>query len=91
MQKTLTYFIRGSITVWLTSYLTGLDLTKPENMFLIQHQQSIWIQSSQIGDQLYSDISPYTSSNPTSMNIYQLERWPNLSSDRPTNNEQKQF
>ena len=40
-QRTLTYFVRGSITVWLTSYLTGLDLTKPENMFLIQHQQSI--------------------------------------------------
>ena len=27
-QSTLFYFVRGSITVWLTSLLTGLDLTK---------------------------------------------------------------
>ena len=30
----------GSITVWLTSCLTGLDLTKQVIMLLIQHKQS---------------------------------------------------
>ena len=40
MQKTLTYFIRGSITVWLTSYLTGLDLAEQVNLLLIKHKQS---------------------------------------------------
>ena len=25
LQRTLTYFVRGNITVWLTSCLTGLD------------------------------------------------------------------
>ena len=28
--------LRGSITVWLTSIWTGLDLTKKEKMLLIQ-------------------------------------------------------
>ena len=27
-QKLFTYFVKGSITVWLTSCLTGLDSTK---------------------------------------------------------------
>ena len=36
-QKLFTYFVKGSITVWLTSCLTGLDLTKPVNMFPIHH------------------------------------------------------
>ena len=36
----LTYFLRGSITVWLTSCLTGLDLNKRVNMLIIQHKQS---------------------------------------------------
>ena len=35
-KRTLTYFRRGSITVQLTSCLTGLDLTKPVNLLLIQ-------------------------------------------------------
>ena len=39
-QRTLTYFVRGSITVLLTSCLTDLDLTKRFNLYLIQHQQS---------------------------------------------------
>ena len=38
--RILTYFVRGSITVWLTSCQTGLDLTKQVNMLLIQHEQS---------------------------------------------------
>ena len=33
-----TYFTRGSITVGLTSYLTGLDLTKQVN--LLFHKQT---------------------------------------------------
>ena len=37
-QKTLTYFIRGSITVQLTSCLTGLDSTKLVNLDLIQNK-----------------------------------------------------
>ena len=39
-QKTLTYFVRGSITARLTSCLTGLDSTNQANMLLIQHKQS---------------------------------------------------
>ena len=35
-QRTLTYSIRGSITVWMTSSLTGLDSTKHVN----QHFQT---------------------------------------------------
>ena len=37
-QRILT--IRGSIIVQLTSCLTGLDLTKQVNLFLIQHKES---------------------------------------------------
>ena len=44
-QRTLTYFVRGCITVWLTSCLTGLDLTKQVNLFLIKHKQSSKIQT----------------------------------------------
>ena len=32
MQKILTYFVRGIITVQLTSYLTGLESTKQVNL-----------------------------------------------------------
>ena len=31
---------RGSITVWLTSCLTGLDMTKQAKLMLIKHEQS---------------------------------------------------
>jgi len=37
-QRTLT--IGGSITVWLTSCLTGLDLTKQVNKLLNLHKKS---------------------------------------------------
>ena len=37
-QQTLN--IRGSIIVWVTSYLTGLDLTKQVKLSIIQHEQS---------------------------------------------------
>ena len=40
VQRTLAYFVMGSITVWLTSGLTGLDSTKLVNIYLIQHKQS---------------------------------------------------
>ena len=59
VQRTLTYFIRGTITVWLTTCLTGLDLAKQVNMLLIKHKQSNWIKTSQIGGLMYSDTSPY--------------------------------
>ena len=36
-KRTIAYFIRGSITVRLTSCLTGFDLTKLVNVNLIQH------------------------------------------------------
>ena len=42
-KRILAYFIRGCITVQLTSYLTGLDSTKLVNLYLIQHKQSIFI------------------------------------------------
>jgi len=39
-QRTLTYFVRGGITVRVTSCLTGLDSTKLVNLYLIQQKQS---------------------------------------------------
>ena len=58
-QRTLTYFVRGSITVQLISCLTGLDLAEQVNLLLIQHKLIIWIQTSQAGGQLYCDTFPY--------------------------------
>ena len=58
-QRTLTYFVRGCITVHLTSCLTCLDSTEVENLYEIQHKQSSWIQTSQTGVYPYSDNSPY--------------------------------
>ena len=40
IQRILTYFARGSITVELTSCLTDIDLTKQVNQLLIQYRQS---------------------------------------------------
>ena len=54
VQRTLTYFVRESITVWLISCLSGLDSTKLVNLYLIQHEQS-----SQTGGQPYIDTSQY--------------------------------
>ena len=58
-QRTLTYFTRGSITVWLTSCSTGLYSAA----LLILNQQQIYlfgeIQIGQRGGQMYSDTSPY--------------------------------
>ena len=54
IQRTLTYFIMGSITVQLTPWLTGLDSIKIVILYLIKHEQS-----SQTGGQLYSDTSPF--------------------------------
>ena len=34
------YFVRGSITVCLTSCMTSLDSTKLVNLYPIQHKQS---------------------------------------------------
>ena len=59
MQRTLIYFLRGSITVWMTSFLTDLDLTKLVHLYLSQRKQSSWIHTSQRGGQLYCDTSPY--------------------------------
>ena len=58
-QRTLIYLVRGSITVRLTSCLTGLDSIKLVNLYLIQHKKSIWILTGQTGGQTYSDTSPY--------------------------------
>ena len=55
--RTLTFFVRGNITVWLTSCLTSQDLAKQANLFIVLTQQKSWIQTSQTGGQPY--ISPY--------------------------------
>ena len=34
-----THFVRASITVWLTSCLTGLDLVEEVNLLSIKHKQ----------------------------------------------------
>ena len=58
-QRTLT--IEGSISVQLTSCLTGLELTKQVKLLLIQHKQSSWIQTKLMVGQTYSDTSPEVS------------------------------
>ena len=57
-QRTLTYFVKGCITVQLTSCLTGLDSTKLVNLYLVQHKQSSWIQTNKTGGQLYITYLP---------------------------------
>ena len=53
----ITLTIGGSISVLLTSCLTGLDSTKQVNLLLIQHKQSSWIQTKLRVGQLYIDTS----------------------------------
>ena len=60
IQRILTYFIRGSITVRMTSSLTGFDLTEQVKLLLfIQQKQSSKSQTSKTGGQQYTDTSPY--------------------------------
>ena len=59
VQRKFNYFVRGSITVQLTSCLIGLDSTKLVNLFWIPHEQSSWILNSQTGGPPCSDTSPY--------------------------------
>ena len=56
-ERTLIYFVRESISVWLISSLTGLDLAKQENLMLIKHMQNNRMQTSLTGGQLNSDTS----------------------------------
>ena len=58
-QRTLTYFVRGNITVWLTSCLTGLDSAVLLNWNNKQTCLFGQILTGQTGGQAYSDISPY--------------------------------
>ena len=58
-QRTLTYFVRGNITVQLTSCLTGLDSAVLLNWNYKQICLFGQILTSQTGGQPYSDISPY--------------------------------
>ena len=59
MVQAFSIFIRGSITVQLASFLTGLDSTKLANLYLIQHKQSSRILTCQIEGQLYIDSFLY--------------------------------
>ena len=77
------HFERGSITVWLTSCLTDLDLAKHVNLLLIKQKQSSWIQTSQTEGQLYNDASPYKVSEcsldgPLSNQLFCLQKLPLL-------------
>ena len=56
-EHSLTYFVSWSITVWLTSCLTGLDLAKRVNVLWIKRKQSSWILTSKTGGQPYTDSS----------------------------------
>ena len=71
-QRTLIYFVRGSITVQLTSCLTGLDLAKQVNLLIVWIQQSSWIQTNQTGSQPYTDTSPYKVSQCFLVEDYQV-------------------
>ena len=48
---------KGSITVWMTSCLTGLDLTKQAKLMLIQHKPSSLSQTKLAWGQPYSVTS----------------------------------
>ena len=56
-QRIPTYFIRGSITVQLTSCFPGLASTKQINLLITSTWQCCWIQSSRTGGQPHIDIS----------------------------------
>ena len=58
-QITLTDILRGSITVWLTSCLTGLESAA---LLMFNQQWFSQMQTSQTGGQPYSDTSPYDAS-----------------------------
>ena len=58
-QRTLIYFVRGNITVQLTSCLTGLDSAVLLNWNYKQICLFGQILTGQTGGQPYSDISPY--------------------------------
>ena len=74
IQRTLTYFLRGSITVLRLNFcLTGFDLAKRVNVLWIKHKQSSWILTSLTTGQLYSDTSRYEVSE-CSLVHYQF-RW----------------
>ena len=49
-----THFVRGSITIRLTSCLTGLDLAKQVNLLTVLIKQNGWILTSHTGGQPYS-------------------------------------
>ena len=61
IQWTLAYFIRGSITEWLTSYLTGLD--SAALLMFNQQQEEVYlfsqIRTSHTGGEAFSDTSSY--------------------------------
>ena len=59
LQRTLTYFIRGSITVWLTSCLTDQDSAALLLLIQIDIYKFGRIQTSQTRGQPYSETSPY--------------------------------
>ena len=59
LQRTLTYFVRGSISVQLTSCLTGLNSAALLMLNQIQLFKFGRIQTSKIGGQPYSVTSPY--------------------------------
>ena len=59
MQRTLTYFVKGNITVQLTSCLTGLDSAFLLNWNYKQICLFGQILTGQTGGHPYSDISPY--------------------------------
>ena len=54
----ISFFVKGIITVWLTSCLTGLDFTKQGKLFLNKHKRSIQIQARKTGGQPCSDTFP---------------------------------
>ena len=58
-QRTLTYFARGSITVHLTSCLTGLDSAALPMFYQLQIYLFGQIQTSQTGGHMYSDTFTY--------------------------------
>ena len=58
-QRIHSYFIQGSITEWLISNLTGLDLTKQVNLSLISMWWSYRIWTTQSGGQQNCDTSAF--------------------------------
>ena len=69
------YFIRGNISILLSSCFTCLASNEQVDLFLIKHNQSSWKQSSKTGVQPYSDASLHEVSGYSLHMLFNVNLW----------------